>query len=159
MTDKTPQFPGKPAQTGAAPKQPWADAICPFLTAGEIARTPAAGMVQTLGPAKKSSITAQPCLGPKCMLFATLRLDDGQELHGCSPTMTLNQQLQLNRMVSTFMQAAEAGARAEAEAAIAKMGVSVGPPPADSPQPPIPSPAPTPSPLTAAADKAEAPTT
>lgn len=112
MTTPVPPFPGKPAQTG--PKtEAWQHAICPFLTAGEIARQgPPTGLV-TLGE-QKQKMVAQACIGPKCMLFASLKTVNGETLSGCAPMHTLNAQMALNNMVGQFIEAAKAGAAAEA---------------------------------------------
>ena len=118
MTNPVPNFPGKPAQTGSKPAEPWQNAICPLLTAGEVARMGPPSSIVQLGPDKqKQGASAQACIGPKCMWFAQLKAANGEVLSGCAPVHALQAQLELNQMVAEFIMAAKAGAAAEAAAA------------------------------------------
>lgn len=113
MTDKTPQFPGKPAQTGS--QQPtYKDMVCPLLSAGEVARQLPPSNLVTLGPDQKKGLTPIACMGPKCAFFIELMAPDGRTVSGCAPTHLVQLGLTLNGMVHRFIQAAEAGAAAEA---------------------------------------------
>lgn len=164
MTGQVPQFPGKggvaqPNKPGPTQAQPaWKTAICPLLTAGELARTPLPTLVQTAG-AQPPAMKAQACLGPQCMMFIAMRRADGVEQAGCAPTMAMGQLVGLNLMVSEFIMAAKAGAAAEAAEAEARTkatplteltAVSNPVDPAPTPPPTVPAP----SPLTDAADAA-----
>lgn len=141
MTNKVPPFPGKPAQTGGAAQPAWKNAICPFLTAGEVARTQQR-MVQGIGQQNGGQVVAQPCLGPQCMMFIAMKTPT-EEVAGCAPVHVFGQLHQLNFQVATFIEAAKAGAAAEAAKADGSTAVT------DTQE------ALAPSPLTDAADAAE----
>ncbi len=123
MSNDVPQFPGKGgvgggANGGAKPtaaRPGWEKAVCPVLTAGEIARHKDNLLVSP--GAQPPPIKAQPCLGPSCMMFVEVPLADGTVRAGCAPVQTFAQMVGLNMMVSEFIVAAKAGAAAEAAAA------------------------------------------
>lgn len=119
MTDGTvPQFPGKggvaqpgkPGPTQAVPT--WAKVMCPFLTAGEIARVSNNLVVQA--GVQPPAPTAQSCKGPQCMLFVEAKNADGTVSGGCAPVMQVGLLNHLTFLVARFIAAAEAGAAAEA---------------------------------------------
>ncbi len=139
MTNKVPAFPGK-GQGQAVP--PWERAMCPLLTAGEIARFQKSTV---LVPGVQEQPTAQGCKGQACMWFIQTKGPNGEIGGACSQAFQTQFLMELNVNVSRFIAAAEAGARAEAARAAGQAE------PAPSPSPPG---VPAPSPLTDEADKA-----
>lgn len=133
-----PQFPGKggvaePGKPGPTQQRPgWQNAICPILTAGEIARKQD-NLVVTAGAQPKAP-KAQACVGPQCMMFIEMKLADGSMRSGCAPVQAVGQLIGLNMMVSEFMIAAKRGAEAEAAAQAAAAGETPAVP-VDSPPP------------------------
>lgn len=143
-----PQFPGKggqqtkpagPGPTQAAPA--YSKVMCPFLTAGEIARHKEE-LIVTPG-VQPAPPKAQSCKGPQCMLYVAAKLADGTEQGGCAPVMQIGQLNQLNFMVARFIAAAEAGAAAEAAAAEERARAAAGQPPLPPPGTPTTTPVPT----------------
>lgn len=139
MTNGTvPQFPGKggapapagkPGPTQAAP--PYTKVMCPFLTAGEIARV-STNLIATPG-VQPPAPAAQSCKGPQCMLYVEAKNADGTTSGGCAPVMQIGLLHHLTFLVGRFIAAAEAGAAAEAAAAEAERKAAAGeatPPPA-----------------------------
>jgi len=110
MTDKVPQFPGKPQQIGAQQKEPWAQSACPYSLSGAISRL---GPVEekllvTAGAQNREdqkAIVPLPCIGPRCSLFMSTKLANGQEISGCALVMQVLETNRTNMLLARFLDA------------------------------------------------------
>jgi hypothetical protein len=111
VTNRVPQFPGKGE---GKPIPGYEKTMCPYLTAGEVARYQES-LIETPGVQRRAP-TAQGCKGPACALFISAKQPDGSALEGCAHVHQVLLLNSLNQQFAMFLAAAQAGAAVETAA-------------------------------------------
>lgn len=102
MTDRVPQFPGKPNAVGKQPDpEPWKQFMCPYSLSGAVSRLgPSKGLIETVGAQAEEACIPLPCSGPRCALFI-----QAGAMAGCAHTVAVLETNRLANLMGRFLDA------------------------------------------------------